>query len=405
MRIVVVNNFFPPRVGGSAHLSDALARGFARAGHEVLVLTAAYPNTPAVEYPEPGLRIVRVPSASIPQTRFSVSFDLSFTLRPSLPGRLRALLDDFGPDVIHQHGQFFDLSWATSAYARRRAVPTLLSVHTRLENPKARYHRIFRWLDAMVVAPILRRYQPRIIVMDVQMEEYIRRRYRGCYSGLDYIPVGVDPDRMLGGDGAKVRARLGVGAAPLILSVGHVIPLRDRLVLVEALPKVLAAVPDARLVVVGKVYYDEFMRVAADLGVAEAVLPVGAVPKNEVPDYLAAADVESHDLQGYGMGTATLESMAAGVPVIVAVRPDNFADIDLVSGESCVLVPIGDSDALADAIVGLLSDRLARERIGRTGRAAVEKHFTLDGVLAQHLATLQAMVDDAQRDARASLRT
>lgn len=36
MRIVVVNNFYPPRVGGSSHLSDALARGYAARGHEVL---------------------------------------------------------------------------------------------------------------------------------------------------------------------------------------------------------------------------------------------------------------------------------------------------------------------------------------------------------------------------------
>jgi hypothetical protein len=52
------------------------------------------------------------------------------------------------------------------------------------------------------------------------------------------------------------------------------------------------------------------------------------VAKAEVPNYLVAATVEAHDLQGYGMGTATLESMAAGVPVIVAVRPDNFPGID-----------------------------------------------------------------------------
>ena len=84
MRIVVVNNFYPPRVGGSAHLSDALARGYARAGHEVLVLTAAYRGAPDEEELEPRLRVVRLPSASLPQTRLSVSFDLAFTLRPSL---------------------------------------------------------------------------------------------------------------------------------------------------------------------------------------------------------------------------------------------------------------------------------------------------------------------------------
>ena len=395
MRIVVVNNFYPPRVGGSAHLSDALARGYARAGHEVLVLTAAYQGAPEEEQLEPGLRIVRLPSASLPQTRLSVSFDLAFTLRPSLRRRIATLLDDFGPDVIHQHGQFFDLTWATGLYARRRGVPCLLSVHTRLENPKAHYHGVFRFLDRLLVKPILGRFRPRIVVMDVQMDEYIKGRYRGVYAGLDDIPVGVDPDRMVGGRGDEVRARHALGDAPLVVSLGHVIPLRDRVTLVEAMPAVLAAVPQARLVVVGHVYYDVFLRRARELGVDQAVLSVGAVDKVEVPDYLAAADVEAHDLQGYGMGTATLESMAAGVPVVVAVRADNFPGIDLTSGPdgpSCVLVPLDDSESLARSLVSLLRDPEARRRIGHSGRELVREHFAMDVVLGQHLRVLESLV-------------
>ena len=392
MRILVVNNFYPPRVGGSAHLADALARGYARAGHDVLVVTAMYKGAPAEEELEPRLRVVRLPSAAIPQTRLSVSFDLAFTLRPSLRRRLRALLDDFAPDVIHQHGQFFDLTWATAMYARRRGIPVLLSVHTRLENPKAHYHGIFRWLDAAVVAPILRRYKPRIVVMDVQMDDYIKRRYRGGYAGLEYIPVGVDPSRMAGGDGEIVRERHGLDDVPLIVTLGHVIPLRDRVWLVEALPAVLAELPNARLIVVGHVYYDLFAQRARELGVEHAVLSIGAVPSTEVPNYLAAADVECHDLQGYGMGTATLESMAAGVPVVVAVRPDNFPGIDLISGENCVLVPLGDIGAIADALTKLLRNPNDRARIGEAGRLLVQRHFAMDVVLEQHLSVLRSLV-------------
>lgn len=388
MRIAVVNNFYPPRVGGSAHLSDALARGYARAGHDVLVLTAGYKGAPDVEQPEPRLRIVRLPSFAVPETRLAVSFDLAFTLRPSLRRRVRTLLDDFRPDAIHQHGQFFDLTWATGLYARRHDIPVLLSVHTRLENPKAHYHGVFRWLDALLVKPILRLFRPRIVVMDVQMDEYIKRRYRTAYSGLEYIPVGVDPDRMSGGDGPLVRARHQLGDAPVIVSLGHVIPLRDRVALVDALPKVLAAEPDTRLLVVGHVYYDVFLQRARALGIEHAVLAVGPVPKDEVPNYLAAADVEAHDLQGYGMGTATLESMAAGVPVVVAVRPDNFPGIELVSGGNCVLVPVGDTDAIADALVDTLADAERRQRIGAAGRDLVRRHFAMDVVLRQHLDVL-----------------
>ncbi|GGM05036.1 MULTISPECIES: glycosyltransferase family 4 protein [Micromonospora] len=389
MRIAVVNNFFPPRAGGSSHLSESLARGYAAAGHEVLVLTAAYQDAPAVEERD-GLRIVRLPAFMLPQTRLAVSFDISFTTRPSVLRRVRRLLDDFRPDVIHQHGQFFDLTWVTSLYARKRGVPVLLSVHTRLENPAARYAKVFRGLDATMVKPFMWRSRPRVVVMDVLMQEYIESRYRGAYAGLAPIPVGVDPDWVLGGNGQRVRDRHDLGASPVILSVGHVIPLRDRVALVEALPEVLAAVPDAKLLICGQVYYDVFAQRARALGVEHAVIAAGKVAKSEIPDYLAAATVESHE-QGIGLGTATLEAMAAGVPVVAPARPDNFPGVELVDGENVLLCPPGDGHGLAARLVRALTDPALAKQVGVNGQALIRAHFSLERVLQRHLAVLTEM--------------
>ena len=393
MRIVVVKNFFPPRVGGSSHLSDALARGYAARAHEVLVVTAAYGEAPAQEQRD-GIRIVRFPAAMLPETRFAVSFDLSFASRPSLPRDLARLLDDFRPDVIHQHGQFMDLTWATGAYARRRGIPVLLSVHTRLENPAALYRHAFRTLDATLVAPRLRRYRPRIVVMDAHMRDYITARYRGGYRELVPIPVGVDPVWVRGGDAAVGRELAGVGDAPILLSVGHVIPLRDRVGLVEALPAVLARHPDARLVVAGRVYYDVFLRRATELGVAYAVRPLGAVPKASIPHLLAAATLESHE-QGDGMGTATLEAMAAGVPIVGWGRLDNFPGVPLHDGGEVLLTDRGDVVGLAQRLLRVLDDPVEAQAMGARGRALIDAHFTLDRVLDAHLATFSELLGRA----------
>jgi glycosyltransferase involved in cell wall biosynthesis len=390
MRIVVVNNFYPPRVGGSALFSDNLARGYAKAGHDVLVITAAYQDGAPIEQPMPGLTIVRLPSLTMPDIRLAVTFDLAFTLRPSVFRRIRRLLKDFRPDVIHQHGQFFDLTWATGTYARKHRIPTLLTVHTRLENPSPAYNAVFRFLDSAVVRPILRWYRPRVEVLDVQMEEYVRRRYPGVISGLEYGTVGLETAHMVGGDPLRFRNSLGLGDGPVIASLGHVIPLRDRLTLIEAMPKVLAEFADARLVVLGHVYFDRFLHRAKELGIEESIIATGAVPNTDVPDYLAAADVEIHDLQGYGIGISTLESMAAGVPVVAAVRKDHFRGIDL--SESCRLVPVGDAAAVADALIALLRDPELRRRQGGRGAAMVREEFAIDRVTARHLTILGAMV-------------
>lgn len=396
LRIVVVNNFFPPRVGGSSHLSDSLARGFARRGHEVLVLTAEHAGAPAEEVRE-GVRILRLPAYTLPESRINVSFDLSFATRPGLARRLDTILDEFGPDVIHQHGQFMDLTWASGNYARRRGVPTLLSIHTRLENPAAHYSRVFRGLDAMIVKPMMRRHQPRLVVMDTYMQDYIASRYRGAHRDTVAIPVGVDPAWVRTGDAATGRELVGIEPGrPLILSVGHVIPLRDRVGIVEALPAVLERHPDAVLGVVGRVYYDHFLTRADELGVAHAVRSLGPVPKSSIPHLLAAADVECHE-QGDGLGTATLESMAAGVPVVGWGRLDNFPGVELVEGRDIHLCPRGDVRGLGERLLHVLGDPQARARIGASASRIVDEHFALERVLDRHLDTLADLVATGSR--------
>lgn len=387
VRIVVVNNFFPPRVGGSSHLSDALARGYAARGHEVLVITAAYGDAPATEERD-GIRIVRMPAVMLPETKLAVSFDISFATRPSLRRSLEKVLDEFAPQVIHQHGQFMDLTWATGAYARRRNIPTLLSIHTRLENPAALYRHAFRFLDASLVTPRLRRYQPSLVVMDTYMAEYIAERYPRAHRDLVPIPVGVDPAWVRAGDAARGREILGVDEdTPVILSVGHVIPLRDRVGLVEALPAILERHPNAVLGVVGRVYYDLFLQRAKELGVEHAVRALGAQPKADIPHLMAAASVESHE-QGFGLGTATLESMAAGLPVVAWGRIDNFSGIEMVDGRDIFMCNVGDVAGLAERVITVLDDPAAAREVGQRASALVDEHFALDRVLDKHLDVL-----------------
>lgn len=409
MRIAVVNNFFPPRPGGSSHLADHLARRYADQGHEVLVLTAAYGGAPADEQRD-GFRIRRVPSWTLPKTRFAANFDIGFTISPRAKRVVFDELDRFAPDVVHQHGQFFDLTWLSGYWARKRRVPTLLSIHTRLESPLSRFNSAVYGLgDRWLVTPMMRLHRPTLVVMDKLMGEYIRKRYRRAIRGTVAIPVGVDPERMSGGDAAVARSSHDLDDRPVILSIGHVIPQRNRIALVKALPRILERHPAAVVLVVGGVYHDEFLKLAEKLGVREAVLAVGAQPQSTIPDYLAAASIEVHELEGEGFGTASLEGLASGVPIAAAIDADNFLDIELVDGRELFLVPFragttsADPDALADTINRVLDDpEAARATVGGPARELIERHFTLDRVATRHLEVLADLVEGAvpDRDAR-----
>jgi len=206
------------------------------------------------------------------------------------------------------------------------------------------------------------------------------------------IPVGVDASKVDRSAGLAVRQRLGIGDRPVVLSLGHVIPVRDRLGLVEALPALLEKRPDALVVVVGSVYDDRCLRRAEALGVRDHIMLTGSVPRAEVAVYVAAADVEVHDLQGHGLGTASLEVLGAGVPVVAVVRPDNFPGIGLHSWENIVLVEPDDPRSLADAIVHLLDDPDLAQRVGAGQQRLVHDHFTLQVVTDAHVAMYERVL-------------
>jgi len=395
VRIAVINAFFPPRAGGSAHLSEAIARHCAAAGHEILVVTSSFLDAPAEEVRD-GCRIVRLPGLA-PKSRLAFNYDIPFTASPRNARRLFRLLDEFAPDVVHQHGQFFDLSWMSTIWARRRRVPVVLSVHTRLISPNRLHGAVMAAGDLTVVRAFVRASHPWVVAVDGPVHAYIPKRYGIAESRIVDIPVGVESDRFGTGDGAGVRARLGVGDRPMILSLGHVIPLRDRLALVEAMPRMLAEVPDLAVVVVGHVYDDRFIRRARELGVDHALLITGAVPKHEVPDFAAAADVEAHDLQDLGFGTASLEMLAAGVPVVTTALPDNYPTGRLIDGENVLLARSSAPADVATAFLRLLEDPVLRERVGAGGRRLIAERFSMETVTAQHLDLYRRAIVDAGR--------
>jgi glycosyltransferase involved in cell wall biosynthesis len=391
MRVAFTNNFFPPMVSGSAHLTEELAARLAERGHEVLVVTTSHGNAPAEELRD-GFRVVRLPSWALPKTKLSFNFDIALAAKPANLKSLWGLLDEFAPDVLHQHGQFFDLTFMTSAWARRRRTPTVVSVHTRLEHPAPFYGRVLAVADRTLVRAFMAISRPYVVVMDTPMKEYIGRRYSVAADRMVPIPVGVEPLSVKESEGLAVRERLGVGERPIVLSLGHVIPVRDRMGLVEALPALLEKRPDALVVVVGQVYDDRFLRRADELGVRESIVLVGSVPKDEVPSYVAAADVEIHDLQGYGLGKASLEVLSAGVPVVAVVRPDNFPGITLRSWENIVLVRPDDPSMLAEAVVRLLDDRELAARVGAGQQQLIRDHFTLEVVTDAHIALYERAI-------------
>jgi len=119
----------------------------------------------------------------------------------------------------------------------------------------------------------------------------------------------------------------------------------------------------------------------AELGLAERVRVLGSLPCSEFERLYRAADLFAFPSAVEGFGLAALEALASGLPV-AASDLDVFRTF-LEDGRSALLVPVGDSGALASALARLARDSAARERLRREG-LQVAARFSWDAAAVEH---------------------
>jgi glycosyltransferase involved in cell wall biosynthesis len=186
-----------------------------------------------------------------------------------------------------------------------------------------------------------------------------------------YFGTDTGKFRPLAADGS--RRSLELDGHPVILSLRSLEPLYDVASLVRALPAVLREVPAAQCVLVGQGSEREpLTALAARLGVAERMRFAGAIAREDIPRYLAAADVYvSTALSDAGLAASTAEAMACALPVVVTDSGENRAWVT--DGEGGFVVPVRDPAVLAEKIITLLKDPALRAECGRHNRRLIEE--------------------------------
>jgi glycosyltransferase involved in cell wall biosynthesis len=206
---------------------------------------------------------------------------------------------------------------------------------------------------------------------------------------MEVVPYGVDPSRFrpsTGADRAALRQRAGIPVdAPLVVAAGRLVRKKGFEYLVDALP---FAGSNVHLVIAGAGDLAAELDARARGGAAAGRIHfVGNVPQDAVGDWFAAADVVAvpsvHDQTGNvdGLPNTLLEGLASGTPV-VTTRAGGIGSV-VEHDRSAMIVPEKDSRALADVIGALVVDADRRRRLGREGRALVERQFGWDAAAAR----------------------
>jgi glycosyltransferase involved in cell wall biosynthesis len=287
------------------------------------------------------------------------TFDLD---APTLTRRLARRLRTLRPRIVHVTDVFPQALLA----ARLARVPHVVVTHhtpelPRRDNVGGRLWNRIGWAT-----------RPNVIYTS----ETDRRRDRRPRSHV--VELGIDLDRFTRGR-RVLDGRIVGNVARLAEQKGH----RD---LIAAAPRVLEAHPDVRFVVAGDgELRDELEELARPLGNRFELL--GA--RDDVPDLLASFDVFAYPSLFEGLCLGVIEAQAAGVPVVatpVGGIPENVVD-----GETGLLVPPRDPEALARAILRVLDDPQLARAMAERARPRVLERYSRERMIDRTLALYDSM--------------
>jgi glycosyltransferase involved in cell wall biosynthesis len=340
--------------GGAEHHLLSLAAGQASEGHAVAVVGLKPPSELA-----PAFATAGVEAHCLGLGRYG-------EVGPVL--RLRRLIREFRPDLVHAHLPPAEL-YARFALAGVR-VPLVITRHN-----DERFAPIF-------FERTLSRWCARRAARVISISEAVRR-----WNTLDPSGPKIDPARCgvvrYALDAAPFERALPApdlgGNGPLVGTLARLVPQKGLDVLLEAFARVP---PPARLVIAG----DGKLRAAlshraAAPDLAGRVRLLGA--RADGAAVLAALDLFVLPSRWEGFGLVLLEAMAAR-RAIVATRVSAIPEV-VAEGQTALLVPPDDAPALAAAMASLLDDPARRAAMGSAGHARVGAHFAVPAMVAATL--------------------
>lgn len=360
LRVLYISNSIA--MGGmEIHMLD-LARAMVARGNSIMAVvpTLSELDSHASQLVEAGVRVERL----------NIDGAQSFTQLAQAWMQLRRWVVEFKPDVVHQHrtGPFHG-KWAVLAARSAGARVIVATEH----QPAYRLSGARRWVNRLIDA-----FVDRIITVSetdraqqIQVTDRSANRIVAIHNGID-IQKFVPPSRQ---EMALRRQALGIpGDALVIGTLARLAPQKG----ITYLASALGRLPGNWVALIagdGPLRRD-LEQQTKQLGIDSRVRFLGFCA--EPTHVLSTFDVFVLPSEWESFGLAPVEAMAMGKPVILS-RVGGMSEL-VIDGESGIYVASGDVTALASALAIVLNDALLRDRLGKAGRARVEKLFSLDAM-------------------------
>lgn len=315
MNIGIFTDTYYPQINGVVTSTRMLEKELNRLGHRVYIFTT---TDPQARNPVP--RVFRLPSMSL---IFLKTHRVALFYSPKLILGVKK----FNLDIVHTQTEF-PLGIFGKLVSELYRIPMVHTYHTMYEDyvhyianghlitPKMaqQFSRVFCNRARAVIAPVDKTYR-------YLNEIGVVRPIHIIPTGLDFAPFA--PERFSQEELNELRRRLGISPDDRVIAViGRVAKEKSIDVLMDMMPKLLAQVPNAKLLIVGDGPLREEMAARAEkLGVSRAVIFTGFVPWEDIAGYYRLSDVFATASTSETQGLTYIEAMAAHVPVVVKKDP------------------------------------------------------------------------------------
>ncbi|MCC6977414.1 MAG: glycosyltransferase family 4 protein [Candidatus Melainabacteria bacterium] len=385
MRVCLISREYPPDTGfgGIATFTRHLAHGLKAIGHDVQVVALAKEGNQPAHQDDGGISVHRV-------TPLPIGSDLGWT----------SLCMPYSRYVMRTNSALFAKFAELNSIEPFDAVdtPELLAegfypaitkctpLTVRLYTPHSKFiaerlHNVTDTFDHQFVAMVERMAMLSADVItspSLDLAQWVANDLGIAVDEIDIVYNPIDPaDFSPDGERADFKR-----TAPSILFVGRLEARKGIHYLIDSVPKVVAAVSDAHFVIVGddtqnapgqKSVLTEIRERLDSTGCSRSVTFINRIPLSDLPKYYRAADVcivpSLYDNSPY----TCLEAMSCGRPVI---GTDGGGTKEyIVHGQSGLIVPVKNADAIAESLIHLLKNKEERERLGLNARKRVLEVF------------------------------
>ncbi len=287
--------------------------------------------------------------------------------------RLKRILRDFQPDVVHTHSAKGGI--LGRAAARAAGVPAIVhGVHGAPFHPyqSALARHLFRVCERWAAPKCDAFVSVADAMTDLMVGARIapREKFTTVYSGMEVEPF-------LQADRHRQRVRQELGYTPehvVIGKVARLFHLKGHEYVIEAAGRVVRANPQVRFLFIGDgILTDKYLERIRHAGLESHFHLTGLVPPARIPELVGAMDLVVHTSLREGLARVLPQALIAGKPV-VSYDVDGAREV-VITGQTGILLPPKAVEPLAEALIELTGDEPLRRRLGEEGRRRFTDQF------------------------------